>query len=198
MTAPCRSQDGAAGFSLAELLISVTILLVISATVTGGLLNLSNAQKTISNRTEMHAGVRSATELLQQEIGQAGRVAFPGPATLASAVVAGAQTVGIKMTISSATCGSNGASVACVSGIFPNEWITIDGGANKETVLVTSVDAVGKTITVGTPNYEFVNAHPAGSAVNVFGGFPSGIVPSQHTTTAPPGPRSPTAPTGVT
>ncbi len=175
LTAPHRAS--ASGFSLAELLISITILLVISSTVTSGLLKLTNHQKTISNRTEMHAGVRSATELLQQEIGQAGRAALPGAATLPAGVVAtGAQTVGVNMVINGATCGSNGASVPCVSGIFPNEWVMIDGGSNKESVQVTGVNTVANTITA-----TFVNTHPAGTAINVFGGFASGIVPSQYT-----------------
>ena len=43
---------------------------------------MTTAQKTIWNRTEMHSGIRGATELLQQEVGQAGRdhAAAPGDA----------------------------------------------------------------------------------------------------------------------
>ena len=41
---------------------------------------------TISNRTEMHAAVRNATELLQQEVGQAGRITLPYDITLAGTV----------------------------------------------------------------------------------------------------------------
>ena len=33
----------------------------------------------------MHNGVRNATELLTQEVGQAGRISLPGPVTLAAA-----------------------------------------------------------------------------------------------------------------
>ena len=39
-----------------------------------GIHGMAMTQSTLQNRTEMHANVRSATELLQQEIGQAGRV----------------------------------------------------------------------------------------------------------------------------
>src|SRR5437762_13633312 len=73
------------GFSLPELLISMVIMLVIYTAVTSGLANLTNAHRRIWNRTEMHSGVRGATELLQQEVGQAGRVALPGTPTLAAA-----------------------------------------------------------------------------------------------------------------
>jgi len=58
-----RSAHGSpAGFSLAELLIAVTILLVISSAVTSALLQMTHSQRTIWNRTQLHAGVRSATE----------------------------------------------------------------------------------------------------------------------------------------
>ena len=151
---------GAAGFSLAELMIATTVLLLVSATVTQALLSMTRAQQTIANRTALHAGVRSATELLQQEIGQAGRVALPGTATLAGAV-GGSTPVGINI---------NG--VASVSGIFVNEYLTVDGGSNAETVQVSAVDPVAKTITA-----PFTIAHNAGATVNVYGGFASGIIP---------------------
>ena len=52
---------------------------IISSTATSGLLQLMHSQQTIGNRTEMHSGVRSATELLQQEIGR--RAESPCPRT---------------------------------------------------------------------------------------------------------------------
>src|SRR5438128_9298678 len=70
-----RPQD--AGFSLVELLFATGLLLVVSSIVTTALMQMTNSQKTIWNRTEMHSGIRGATELLQQEIGQAGRMATP-------------------------------------------------------------------------------------------------------------------------
>ena len=84
-----RSQ---AGFSLIELLVATGILLIISSVVTSGLLQMTRAQRTISNRTDMHAGVRSATELLQQEVGQAGRITLPAPITLSADVIEGVAT----------------------------------------------------------------------------------------------------------
>ena len=179
-----NSQDG---FSLPELLISVTILLIISSAVTGGLLQLTNQQKTISNRTQLHAGVRSATELLQQEVGQAGRIALPGSTTLSVAVGVGTATVGVKMSINGATCGSNNVSVACVAGLYLNEWLVIDGGTKRESVQVTAIDTAAKQITVQHSAEDgvtiiagFALAHAAGAAVNVLGGFASGIVPDKY------------------
>ena len=68
---------GAAGFSLIELLFATGLLLIVSSIVTTALIQMTNSQKTIWNRTEMHSGIRGATELLQQEVGQAGRIATP-------------------------------------------------------------------------------------------------------------------------
>src|SRR5579863_8497564 len=97
-----RDEDHApsqAGFSLAELLIATTVMLIISGIVTSALLQMSNSQRTIWNRTEMHSGIRSATELLQQEIGQAGLVALPAAVTVSCGGAAATTT----MTVTSVT-----------------------------------------------------------------------------------------------
>ena len=79
-----RSESG---FSLVELLVATGLLLVVSSIVTSALLQMTKHQQTIWNRTEMHSGVRGATELLQQEVGQAGRITLPAPVTLDRAAV---------------------------------------------------------------------------------------------------------------
>src|SRR3954466_7077064 len=81
MTTRIRSE---AGFSLAELLIATGLLLVVSSIVTQALMQITHQQQTIWNRTEMHSGIRGATELLQQEVGQAGKITLPGPVWVAS------------------------------------------------------------------------------------------------------------------
>jgi prepilin-type N-terminal cleavage/methylation domain-containing protein len=82
-----------AGFSLIEMIIATAIFLTISSVITSALLQVTNSQRTIWNRTEMHAGVRSATELLQQEVGQAGRVALPTTVALNGAQITISNTV---------------------------------------------------------------------------------------------------------
>jgi prepilin-type N-terminal cleavage/methylation domain-containing protein len=166
-----RTSRSQAGFSLPELLIAVAILLIISGGVTSAVLQMTTSQSTIYNRTQLHAGVRSATELLQQEVGQAGRVALPGAATLAAAVNVGAATVGVKIN-----------NLASVAGIFVNEQLTIGpdatpcsatvAGPNLETVTVTAVNSAANQITA-----TFTCNHVAGAAVNAWGGFATGIVP---------------------
>ena len=73
-----RRIQSESGFSLPELLVATLLMLVISGIVTQALLQITQSQTTIWNRTEMHSGIRGATELLQQEVGQAGRVSLPG------------------------------------------------------------------------------------------------------------------------
>ena len=73
------------GFSLIELIVAMGVLMAVSSIVTSALLQMTQSQTTIWNRTEMHSGIRGATELLQQEVGQAGRITLPGTVTLAAA-----------------------------------------------------------------------------------------------------------------
>jgi prepilin-type N-terminal cleavage/methylation domain-containing protein len=173
-----RSESG---FSLIELLVATTLLLVVSAIVTTALMQMTTAQKTIWNRTEMHSGVRGATELMQQEVGQAGRVTLPNPLTLVTQVTtamvsptscnpatpaAGAQWV----TVSSA-------SIPVTSGIFVHsttpvsyEMLTVLDGDNQESFRVADKDA--------TRIYACFNkTHPVGATLTPLGGFATGIIP---------------------
>ena len=62
------------GFSLIELLVAVAILVIVAGTVIAGMINTMRSEGTVMNRTQVHASVRNATELMEQEIGQAGRL----------------------------------------------------------------------------------------------------------------------------
>lgn len=157
MTRAEPSSHPAAGFSLPELLVSVMLLLSAMSTVTMLLGHMATSHRTVWNRTEMHSAVRGATELLQQEVGQAGLVALPGPVTLTAAVNTGVQTVG----------------VTSAAGMFVGERLAIDAGGNQETVTLTAVDVAGNQITAS-----FTDTHASGATVEAVGGFASGIVPS--------------------
>jgi prepilin-type N-terminal cleavage/methylation domain-containing protein len=152
-----------AGFSMLELLVAMGILLVVVGASMSALQRLLNSQQTIWNRTEMHAGVRSATELLQQEVGQAGRVApMTTGVTLNAAVGTGVRTV-----VLAAPAGTSS-----IAGLFVGEKVSVDADTTQETVAITAINTVTKSITAN-----FVNPHPAGVPVTVAGGFSSGIVP---------------------
>ncbi len=157
-----RAAEGRqSGFSLLELMVALAILLTISGVVMTGLAQMTKTQGTISNRTEMHTSVRSATELLQQEIGQAGRVSLPAPVTLTAAVTA---------------TGTNTLGVSSAAGMFNGELLVIDTGTNQETVALTSVVPSTNQITA-----IFNNTHTIGAVVTVAGAFSSGIVPTNVT-----------------
>jgi prepilin-type N-terminal cleavage/methylation domain-containing protein len=152
-TATCSSQ---AGFSIAELLVSLAVLAMILSAVTGGLLQLSTSQRMIWNRTEMHSSVRGATELLQQEVGQAGLVSTPAPVTLSAAVGSGSQTV----------------NVSSAASLFVGEQVLVDAGDSQEPVTLTAVDTSNNQIS-GT----FMFAHSSGAVLGMSGGFNTGVVP---------------------
>src|SRR5437762_2006894 len=65
---------------------AMALLLIVSGIATTALMQMTTSQATIWNRTEMHSGVRGATELLQQEVGQAGRISLPNTVTLTQAI----------------------------------------------------------------------------------------------------------------
>ena len=89
-----RTHSNESGFSLPELLIAMTIMLLISGAAVTALMKMTSTQATIWNRTQMHSGIRGATEVLQQEVGQAGRIALPSVrASIAADVTTGAACV---------------------------------------------------------------------------------------------------------
>src|SRR5438128_1364693 len=104
-----RSQ---AGFSLIELLVSTGILLIISSVVTSG--------------------------LLQQEVGQAGRITLPAPITLSAYVNEGDPT----------------ATLSSVNGLFVHELVSFEGtdplifNNKPETVQITAINTGALQITV--------------------------------------------------
>jgi prepilin-type N-terminal cleavage/methylation domain-containing protein len=164
------------GFSLIELLIALVILLSVAGIVMSGITEMSLRQASISNRTEMHSSVRSATEVLQQEIGQAGRIALPttgasaGPTMMTTAVALGADpNVAVTAVVA----------LDSVAGVYPGMLLVVDTGDSEETVSVTSI--AGSTITG-----KFSLAHPLNVSTNsvpvrIDGVYSSGIVPTTMT-----------------
>jgi prepilin-type N-terminal cleavage/methylation domain-containing protein len=173
----------ASGFSLIELLISTAVLLIVSSIVTSALLQMTNSQKTIWNRTEMHSGIRGATELLQQEVGQAGRISLPGTISLVAAVTSGETSAGCDPddpTLHAVTkqIATTSATEPATSGIFTSTapavhmLLTTLDGDNEESVPVGGVNSGASTIQAC-----FSKAHAAGTVLMPMGGFATGIVP---------------------
>jgi type II secretory pathway pseudopilin PulG len=151
------------GFSMVETMVSIAVLSAVGGIVMSGMVQLMRTQGSITNRTEMHTSVRSATELLQQEIGQAGKVSLGPPAanvSLAGAVTATAGNVAFTL---SASDGSTPT-------VYAGEALTVDLGTNQEVVtLATGSGASGTAL--------FQVSHAAGAPVNALGAFGTGVVP---------------------
>ena len=166
-----RPNHSESGFSLVELLVATTLLLVVSSIVTGALLQMTNSQLTIWNRTEMHSGVRGATELLQQEVGQAGRITLPGAAgnvTLGAAIVGVSPcTVPVTATVSTTAVG-----ITATAHMFVGEWLTTLDGDDVESVVITSIPSSTTFMAC------FTRSHLATTTkIMALGGFATGIVP---------------------
>jgi type II secretory pathway pseudopilin PulG len=159
------------GFTLLETMVSLFVLLAVSAIVMGGMNQMMQTQGTIANRTEMHTSVRGATELLEQEIGQAGKVALqPGaPAggwQMLTAIVVPADTPVTQNLVQF----SGG-----LTTLFDNEQLLVDTGFNQETITITC-PAPGTCTTIWTAG-PFYNSHAGGVPISTPGAFAMGVVP---------------------
>ncbi len=178
-----QKRDG--GFTLIELMITLTILLTVSAIVLSLMFRMSMSQSSVATRTDMHASVRSVTEVMQQEISQAGRVTIPGDAgtpnrtTLTAAVATPAACPAVNAV-------SQAVSIGSTEGMFLGELLIIgpdpvaacdalaaEGKTNEEVVTVTAVDAGGGTITAN-----FLFDHANGASVRPASSFGTGILAS--------------------
>ena len=127
-------RSSQSGFSLIELMVAMAIMLLISGAAITALLKMSTTQATIWNRTQMHSGIRGATEVLQQEVGQAGRVALPNAVKLHSGF-----SKGTSLTEQLDCVGSCASGTTAVSGIYgrnggavgTGEYLTIDTGSSQ-------------------------------------------------------------------
>ncbi len=149
------------GFSLIETMVALAVLFAVGGIVMSGMVQLMKTQGTIANRTDMHTSVRSATELLQQEIGQAGKVSLAPPLANVSLAAPGV------------ALGSNGFTLQASDGstpaVYPGEALTVDVGANQEVVTVSG--------SASSPTALFQNPHATGAPVSALGAFATGIVP---------------------
>ncbi len=161
-----RRQDG---FSILEMMITLFILLSVAGIVMAAMMQMTTTQGTVANRTAMHSSIRSATELLQQEIGQAGKIAVPpvgGPTSMTTAVAVAAPALSYTGAVS-----LDGA-----AGVYNGMQLVVDTGDQEETVAVTNLVTATKTFT-GT----FFIPHAGGVQVRVAGAFASGVVPTNYT-----------------
>src|SRR5262249_45794632 len=150
------------GYSMIELLVSMIVLMIISGTVMDGVLRLSRTNQTVANRSEMHAGVRNVTELLQQEVGQAGRITLPTGMTLAGNI--NTATLTTTGTMNAGTTNFTASDL-----MFTGEQVVVDSGDNQETVQLTDASSADNKVTAF-----FFGGHAAGAPLSVYGAFREG------------------------
>jgi type II secretory pathway pseudopilin PulG len=156
------TRAGERGFTLLETLLALTILMIVMGVVMTSMLQFSKTQSTVWNRANMHDAVRSATELLQQGVGQAGRVSLE-------------TGVGVTMTTAVTAAGSQTVTISPnTANMFVGERLVIDAGPTEETVTVTALTTTSIT-------GEFTQLHNTGAPVVVLGGFATGVVPTTMT-----------------
>jgi prepilin-type N-terminal cleavage/methylation domain-containing protein len=170
-------RQSQSGFSLIELVIATGVLLVVSSIVTSALLQMTDSQKTVWNRTEMHSGIRGATELLQQEVGQAGRITLPGPVWVASSPV---NTVPANPT----ACVTASPVLNSVAGMWYHPGtntgisLTFLDGDNSETVRISGLNTAANSVTACFWKNHAAGVQGVGAPVTAMGSFANGIIPN--------------------
>lgn len=191
-----KSWKRQAGFSLLEMMVAMVVLLAVAAIVMQAMLQMINVQGSLANRSEMHSSIRSATELLQQEIGQAGKASLP---TL-TAPLKYLMTTPVAVPPGSAPLVFTVIVTPATTGMFNGEYLVIDVGNDitlpgspdkQETVQISGLSATGFTAT-------FSKSHAAGVPIILQGAFGTGVVPPDPTTLTAQGTVLPAGYTGQT
>jgi prepilin-type N-terminal cleavage/methylation domain-containing protein len=147
-----------AGFSLLELMASVAILLIITAATFSLLSFYQKTYATTQLQADLFQNLRGVTELMAQEVGQAGLVSLPASQLSAAVTADGApQTVLVSSTTS----------------MFVGEKLLTDTASSQELITLTGVNTVASQITA-----IFGNNHATGAPLNVAGVFSNGLMTS--------------------
>lgn len=180
-----------------ESMVALVVLLAVSAVVMSGMMQMMKTEGTITNRTEMHTSVRSATELLEQEIGQSGKLSLPPtppntawallPPGVPAAAFALKPDTPIPFAANFNVVDTNPATGAQTPVLFEGEWITVDTGLNKEAVQLTCPAGPGNcpnpsnawiaTFTYSHTPVAIPGTGTFGVPISVPGAFSTGIIP---------------------
>jgi prepilin-type N-terminal cleavage/methylation domain-containing protein len=173
------------GFSLVELLVAMTVMLLISGAAVTAILKLSTTQSTIWNRTQMHSGIRGATEVLQQEVGQAGRIALISGGSAACTYSSLVPCV----TDSPSKGAGRIINVTSICGLFIGQKLAYDVAGNQETVTIAQINGAtadptaiqcpyGSTILSGNITVDLLLDHTTPNMpLQALGGFIQGVIP---------------------
>jgi prepilin-type N-terminal cleavage/methylation domain-containing protein len=127
----CRKR--AKGFSLLELMVSLAVFLVVAGTIMSSMMSAQKSFRTSEIRTGLEQTMRSALEMMAQDIGQAGLQ----PAGADSKGLGAPLATVLISACSSGTCikgdrdpthDPQPVPVNSVAGIYPGEWLWVDVG----------------------------------------------------------------------
>ncbi len=118
-------QDSTAGFSMGELLVSVTIITLLMSAVFAFIFQTQKRFQSNIVISESNQGARAAMEILTQEIGQAGRNPnFLANKTSPNATAASGQSQCVTLND--------------ISRINPGDWLSVDTGIDQELAQVSA------------------------------------------------------------
>ena len=132
-----RTQQS--GFTLLEMLVSLSLLLILSGTILGGMGNMQKNYRGNEIRGVLHGQMRATLEMMEQEIGQAG---LP-PSNMDSNSIYG--STGPSFPIASVTQSVTASTIAQTpsitnaNGVQGNISVIADTGVNAELVMITNV-----------------------------------------------------------
>jgi prepilin-type N-terminal cleavage/methylation domain-containing protein len=154
------TRHNQSGFTLMEVIVSVSITLLIMVVLFTGLNQAQRRYRGEQLLSEVSDGVRGASELIAQEIAVAGYHGFQ------------TRTVALPVVGSLA---AQQVSLGDAGGIFVGQRLLVDVGEFQEDVEVTAVS--GNAVT-GV----FRRIHSTGAVVNTTGPFPTGVLPTSTAT----------------
>jgi len=160
-----RTLRRALGFSLLEMMVSLVIFLIVMGTIMSALSRHQKLSQTTQLKAAMYLALRGATELMAQEIGQAGLVSLP---TSPSPKINGTVTASSSAQI---------VNVNSVVSMFVGEKLLIDIGPKQETVTVSALSSSPSQMTA-----IFSNSHASGTAINVLGVIWNGVMSTSTAT----------------
>ncbi len=164
-----NSRLNSKGFSLPEMMMSVLIISIVSASVLHVMTTYQKTYRSAQMMEEMRASVRGAVVLMGQEIGQAGLLTSPVPDKIDSKV----RTLKTKITAT----GVQSVTISSTSHLFTGQKLAVDLGTSREVVtLMQIVDS--HTITAN-----FTSKHDQDVLIDASGLFPTGILTTAAGTT---------------
>lgn len=172
-----RRHNRDAGFTLLEMMLSTALFLGLSALILGGMISVVRNYRSLEIRNALEQRMRSAFELMAQEIGQAGLQA------------SGLDVSGLVAPLASiypvTSTGVKTVTVDKIKGIFQGASLVVNDGTNQETVVVTAMSTTAPYSITANFTKTHPAAYPPGTPVYAPGVFPGGILAPDYTASPP-------------